>query len=255
MWTVVHTRFDIAFLTERLSQFLNDSTKQHNENLKHLLRYFRSIINLSLMLGDSESFKIIEYFDFDYVVDKFDRKCILKYVYMLKKAPIAWRSRKQKSVVTFIIEAKYITLFFCAREEMWMIQLLKNMKLSKYLESEINAMTIAKNVKHESEFSNRKSEAPVQLKDDNQAANSLVHNHHIHERSKHIDVAYHHVRNLVKKNFIQLNYIFSSEMIANDMTKLLSKERFSAFVKQLRMQKWKSSESIALGLTRKQWKL
>ena len=111
------------------------------------------------------------------------------------------------------------------------------MKLSKYLESEINVMTIAKNVKHESEFSNRKNEIFVQLKNDNQAANSLVHNYHIHERLKHIDVAYHHVKNLVRRNFIQLSYIFSFEMITNDITKLLSKKKFSAFVKQLRMQK------------------
>ena len=117
------------------------------------------------------------------------------------------------------------------------MQLLKNMKLNKYLESEINVITIAKDVKHENEFSNRKNETFVQLKDDNQVANSLVHNHHIHERSKHIDVAYHHVRNLIKKNFIQLNYIFSFEMIADDMTKLLSKKKFNTFVKQLKMQK------------------
>ena len=118
-----------------------------------------------------------------------------------------------------------------------MMQLLKNMKLSKYFESEINVMTIAENVKHENEFSNRKNETFVQLKDDNQAANNLVHNHHIHERSKHIDVAYHHVKNLIKRNLIQLNYIFSFEMITDDMTKLLSKKKFNAFVKQLKMQK------------------
>ena len=117
------------------------------------------------------------------------------------------------------------------------MQLLKNMKLSKYFESEINVMTITKNVKHENEFSNRKSETFAQLKSDNQAANNLVHNHHIHKRSKHIDVAYHHVKNLIKKNLIQLNYIFNFEMITDDMTKLLSKKKFNIFVKQLKMQK------------------
>ena len=98
-------------------------------------------------------------------------------------------------------------------------------------------MTIAEDVKHKNESSDRKSEALVQLKNDNQAANNLVHNHHIHERSKHIDVAYHHVRNLIRKNLIQLSYISNFEMIADGMTKFLSKKRFSAFVKQLKMQK------------------
>ena len=66
------------------------------------------------------------------------------------------------------------------------MQLLKNMKLNKYFENEINVITIAKNVKHENKFSNRKNEAFVQLKNDNQVANNLVYNYYIHERLKHI---------------------------------------------------------------------
>ena len=79
------------------------------------------------------------------------------------------------------------------------MQLLKNMKLNKYFKSEINVITIVKNVKQKNEFSNRKSETFIQLKNDNQITNNLVYNHHIHKRSKHIDVAYHHVKNLIKK--------------------------------------------------------
>ena len=38
------------------------------------------------------------------------------------------------------------------------MQLLKNIKLNKYFKNEINVITIAKNVKHKNEFSNRKNE-------------------------------------------------------------------------------------------------
>ena len=38
------------------------------------------------------------------------------------------------------------------------MQLLKNIKLNKYFENEINVITIAKNVKHKNKFSNRKNE-------------------------------------------------------------------------------------------------
>ena len=40
------------------------------------------------MFDDNKNFKIVKYFDFDYVVDKFDRKYILNYVYILKKTLI-----------------------------------------------------------------------------------------------------------------------------------------------------------------------
>ena len=51
------------------------------------------------MFDDSENFKIVKYFDFDYVNNKFDRKCILKYVYIFKKTLIVWKNRKQKFVI------------------------------------------------------------------------------------------------------------------------------------------------------------
>ena len=98
-----------------------------------------------------------------------------------------------------------------------MMQLLKNVNLTRYLKNDFNVMNITKNVKHEKVFS-------IQLKENNQIANSFVKNLHIHERIKHIDVAYHHVRNLTKNNLIQLNYIFNNEMMTNEMTKSLSKK-------------------------------
>ena len=72
------------------------------------------------------------------------------------------------------------------------------MKLNKYFENKINVITIVKNVKHENEFSNRKNEIFVQLKNDNQITNNFVHNYHVYKRLKYINVAYYHVKNLIK---------------------------------------------------------
>ena len=44
---------------------------------------------------------------------------------------------------------------------------MNNIKLNKYFENKINVITIAKNVKHKNEFSNRKNETFVQLKNNN----------------------------------------------------------------------------------------
>ena len=88
MYAAIHTRFDIAFAVERFNQFFNDSTKHHDENLKHLLRYLRFTINLELMLKDNESFKIVEYSNSDYANDKSNRIFIFDYVYMLENESI-----------------------------------------------------------------------------------------------------------------------------------------------------------------------
>ena len=68
----------------------------------------------------------------------------------------------------------------------------------------------------------------------------LIKNAHIHERSKHIDIAYHHIRNLHKKNQISVNFVSNQDMIADELIKSLSQQNFKKFIEQLRL---KSSES------------
>ena len=78
---------------------------------------------------------------------------------------------------------------------------------------------------------------------DNQAINFLIKNVHIHERLKHIDVVYHHIKNLYNKNLIKLNYMLSANMIVDDLTKSLLKNKFKKFVTQLRFRELKINEN------------
>ena len=106
------------------------------------------------------------------------------------------------------------------------------MNFIKYLEIELNQMTITQNDKHEICLS-------MQFLKNNQIANLLIKNAHIHEKSKHIDVIYHNIKNLHQKNLIQLNYVSNANMIVDDLTKSLSRNKFKRFVKQLKLKKSK----------------
>lgn len=248
MYVAIHTRSDIAFAVERLNQYLSDLAKHHEQALKTLLRYLRFIIDKDIVYESSESHKLIEYSDFDYAADKLDRKSVLTYVYMLTDDSIFRMSRKQKFVVIFTIETEYMSLSTCAKKDMWLIQLLKDMNLIKYLNDDDERVNLVKNIKHQ--------ELLVQIKRDNQAANSLVKNAHIHERSKHIDVVYHHVRDLIKRNLILLNYISSANMMTDELIKSLTKDRFKRFVKQLELQdqSWDAG-SVRVDAIRYRWEL
>ena len=136
-------------------------------------------------------------------------------------------NRKQKSVATSITEAKYMTLFTCAKKEMWLVQLLKDMKFSKYLDNENNQISVMKDIEHKSTV--------VQFKKNNQAANHLIKNVHIHKRFKYINIAYHHVRDLIKENLIQLNYVSNAEMMTDKLIKPLTRNKFKGFVNQLKL--------------------
>jgi hypothetical protein len=74
-----------------------------------------------------------------------------------------------------------------------------------------------------------KNPTNVQIKGDNQGALALVKNPHLHERSKHIDIQYHHIRDLEEKKKITVSYIPTTEMIADGMTKPLDRTAFLRF--------------------------
>ena len=77
--------------------------------------------------------------------------------------------------------------------------------------------------------------ASVDIRGDNQGAIALVKNPHLHERSKHIDICYHHIRDLAERNKISVSYIPTDEMIADGFTKPLQATAFNRFVGYLGM--------------------
>ncbi len=126
-----------------------------------------------------------------------------------------------------------MTLSICVKKDLWISQVLKNMNLTKYLNISHSHVDILEKITHQ-------SVSLTQLKKDNQASLMLIKNAHIHERLKHIDVTYHHIRNLHKKNQISVNFISSQDMIADELIKSLSQQNFKRFIEQLKL---KSSES------------
>ena len=233
MYAAIHTRFDIAFAFNQLSQYFSNFAEHHEHALKKLMWYVRFFINLDITYKVSESMKLVEYSDSDYVSDKLDCKSILVYIYMLNKESVFWMSWKQKFVVTSIIETEYMTLLICIKKDLWISQVLKNMNLTKYLNISYSHVDILEKITHQ-------SISLTQLKRDNQASFMLIKNAHIHERLKHIDVAYHHIQNLHKKNQISVNFVSSQNMIADELIKSLSWQNFKRFIEQLKL---KSSES------------
>ena len=146
--------------------------------------------------------KLVEYSDSDYISDRLNYKLILIYIYMLDEESVFWMSQKQKFVVTLIIKTEYMILLICVKKNLWINQVLKNMNLTKYLSISYSHVDILEKITHQ-------FVSLTQLKKDNQASLMLIKNVHIHERLKHIDIAYHHIRDLHKKNQISMNFVSS----------------------------------------------
>jgi hypothetical protein len=66
----------------------------------------------------------------------------------------------------------------------------------------------------------------VTIYEDNQAAIAISKQHNLHERTKHIDIRYHWLRERVERKEIALTYIQSTDNLADTFTKPLAKILF-----------------------------
>ncbi|KAK6579713.1 hypothetical protein PZA11_001232 [Diplocarpon coronariae] len=218
MYAMVYTRPDIAFVTGQLSQNLKDPTIRHENAVKRLGRYLRSTITQKVRYGPTKhtSAKLKVYTDSDWANMK-GRKSISGSVAVLYGGPVSWGSRKQKSVATASTEAEYISMSSNCKQGLWIAQVLKDMGFAKYIGRDRNC---------------------VDLRADNTGAIALAKNPHLHERSKHIDIAYHFIRDLVAKNKLSITYVPTDRMVADGFTKPLETvAKFEAFKDMLGLQK------------------
>jgi hypothetical protein len=70
---------------------------------------------------------------------------------------------------------------------------------------------------------------------DNQSCVKLSENLFFHDKSKHIEIKYHDIRDMVQRGVVELQYISTNEMIADILTKPLSRVKYEHFRDKLGM--------------------
>ena len=111
----------------------------------------------------------------------------------------------------------------CAKQSQFLAQILRDMGMHHLIGRSPFKPTIKQGLEHQ-------DSSPVCLKGDNQAALLQVKDAHTHDRSKHIDIAYHFVRCLYRLRRIAVGFVPTSEMAADGMTKVLQRPLFQRFV-------------------------
>jgi hypothetical protein len=144
--------------------------------------------------------QLVGYSDSDLAGDVDTRKSTTGVVFFLGGNVITWQSQKQRVVALSSCEAEYIAGATAACQGVWLARLLAELKGEE-------AGTFSLNI-------------------DNQSAVALSKNPVFHDRSKHIDVKYHYIRECVEENRVQLQSIGTVEQLADICTKALGRERF-----------------------------
>ena len=71
---------------------------------------------------------------------------------------------------------------------------------------------------------------------DNKAANSIAHNPVLHDRTKHIEVDKHFIKEKIESGLICISYVPTIQQAADILTKGLQKRQFEFLISKLAME-------------------
>lgn len=195
MYLAVGTRADIAYAVGIASRFVENPTVAHERAAKRILKYLKKTLTFGILYLSSETNELFVYSDADYAGCLDTRRSTSGSAFIYGSGIISWNSVRQKSVSGSTTESEYVASALCVRELTWLEMLFHQILGSKLLE--------------------------IKLYMDNQSAIRLIKNPEFHKRTKHIDVAYHTVREKYKRGLFTLEYINTKEMLADIFTKAL----------------------------------
>ncbi|KAM6576564.1 hypothetical protein CsatB_028401 [Cannabis sativa] len=202
-----HTRPDISYAVNSLSQFLKSPTNTHWNAAKRILRYLKGTCTQGLHICCSNNLNITGFSDADWASNVDDRRSVGGYCVYLGESLVSWSSKKQAVVSRSSTESEYRALAHVSAEITWIKSLLKEIKFPL-------------------------SAVPITWCD-NLSASALASNPVYHARTKHIELDIHYVRDKVLNKTLEVRYVPFADQIADCMTKGLSISRFQYLVCKL----------------------
>ncbi|KAF0722382.1 hypothetical protein Ae201684_018451 [Aphanomyces euteiches] len=182
---------------------------KHQQIAKRVLRNLKGTQDYGLLYSksDKEDFTIDLYVDADYANDTSTRRLTSGFLLFLNGCLISWKSKLQNIVALSTCEAEYISMSYGLQEALWLKSLLEELQLVIKL--------------------------PINVYEDNQSTIKMAENPTLQQRTKHIDVRHHFIRDLVKQRIIKINYCQTNSMLADILTKALPKPKFEEHMPKL----------------------
>lgn len=204
----VTTRPDLSFAVSYLGQFNNCYNRTHWTAAKRVLRYLKGTPDCGISYYSNQE-PLKGYVDADWGNCGVDRRSYTGYVFLLGGGPVTWDSRKQKTVALSTTEAEYMALSEAVKEAIYLRRFLTE--------------------------SGYEDVANVNLHMDNASALKLAQNPTFHNRSKHIDIRFHFVRDALKEKKLTIHHVSSEDMLADVMTKGLPRAKHLSCIQGLKM--------------------
>ena len=206
---LTNTRPDIAYAVQQLSQYMSSPTNAHLQAAYRVLRYLKGTPGSGLFLSATGTPQLRAFSDSDWAGCQDSRKSTTDFVVYFGSSLISWQSKKQSTVSRNSSEAEYRALASTTCELQWLTYLLQDFWI-----------TFTK---------------PSTIYCDNQSAIQIATNPVFHERTKHIEIDCHIVRQKVTMGLLKLLPVSSSLQLADIFTKALPPTAFQNLCNKLGM--------------------
>ena len=185
---------DIAFSVGVCARYQAAPKESHLIAVKRIIRYVNETPDYGLWYSKDSKTCLAGYSDVDWAGSADDRKSTSGGCFYLGNNLVSWMSKKQNSMSLSTAEAEYIAVGSCYTQLLWMKKLLHDYRIPQYTMcvfcDNTSAIYLSKN--------------PVQ-----------------HSKSKHIEIQYHFIWDLVEDKVVCLEFIHMDNQKADIFTKPL----------------------------------
>jgi hypothetical protein len=206
------SRFDVAFATTKLTQFVQISHLNHLSTADRMISYLYEIKNLAIEYFDKRSTNILLCVsDATFANDETIRQSFDDYLFQLYNDLIDWRAAKQTIVIISSTETELLTLTRIAKKIMWWRRFFEIIRFDSMKTLHIRCDN------HQTLRILKKDVLKLDIK------------------LKHVDIHRHWLRQKMQTNRIHVSWILTSEMSANDFIKILFRQKHEEFIRQLNL--------------------
>ena len=209
VYAMTCTRPDLSYVVTKLSQNLASPTQGNWLMVCHVFRYIKGTLEYGLSFRRHNSLNLQGFSDSDWASCPEKRRSTSGYCFTLSEEgpAVSWKSRKQSTVALSTCEAEYVALSATCQESTHIARLLKSITGISF--------------------------EPVTIHGDNTGSIFLAQNPVNHNRSKHIDVKFHHIRQQLERKKVCIQYIPSGDNLADPFTKPLPAAKWRNFLSMM----------------------